>query len=186
MPFEGVLNPKQRETIQIRFMPMEDEDYEQKLTVVIADSIQRIDIDVSGTGMQPKLQIDQSIIELGPVLPFAVGKTFDLKVKNPSLVPVEFYSLDFDEQYLEEEKVLREQKGYDAFGNLMLPPRSPGQSLPSELMHKSEVSIEDEEEDKRHVIEKHDPVQLGQFIIIIDFYFNMKYFYNSGGTAFGH
>lgn len=167
MPNEGVLNPKQRATIQIRFLPMEDETYEEKLTLIISDSIQRIDIATSGVGVQPQIAIDQNIVELGPILPFSTGTTIDITVTNPSTVPVEFYSLDFDDRYLEEEDLLRKQKGYDKFANLMLPPRAPGDALPIELYHKEEPKedpiLEDESDvkvDKIEIIEKHDPVQL--------------------------
>ena len=164
-PFEGILAPKQRATIQLRFMPMGDGNYDEKLTLVVADSTQEIDIETCGVGTEPKLEIDHNIVELGPVLPFATGRTFDLKIKNPSLVPLEFYSSDFDEQYLEEEKILRNQKGFDKFGNLMLPPRLPGQSLPSELLqnHFEEGMADNEGEktdEERSLPDKHDPVQL--------------------------
>ena len=72
-------------------------------------------------------------------------------------------SLDFDKEYLEEELILRDQKGFDKFGNLMLPPRSAGTGLPEELKKKPEVQIVDESENAEQqqveVIEKHDPVQ---------------------------
>ena len=163
MPSDGVLNPKQRATIQVRFLPMDDENYDEKLTLIIADSVQRIDIDTRGVGVQPRIHIAQNIVELGPILPFSAGATFDVNISNPSTVPVEFYSLDFDGSYLEEEAILRKQKGFDKFGNLLLPPRSPGDLLPLELYRSNDPVKDDDGEvtpPKDEAIETHDPVQL--------------------------
>ena len=41
-----------------------------------------------------------------PVLPFCGKAEIVVKVTNPCTFPVEFYSLEFDKQYLEEEKVI--------------------------------------------------------------------------------
>ncbi|NWR06172.1 HYDIN protein, partial [Paradoxornis webbianus] len=55
-------------------------------------------------------------------------------VKNPSNFPIEFYSLDFDEQYLEEEKILRMAVGSEYQENFLMPPRAVGETLPPELL----------------------------------------------------
>lgn len=164
-------------------MPSAEEIYHEKLTLIITDSTQRIDLDVKGSGIKPELEIKNSAIELGPILPHATGVTADVIINNPSKLPVEFYSLDFDKDYLEEEKILREQKGYDKFGNLMLPPRKIGSGLPDELKRKPEFEIVDESEsadqERPEIIEKHDPVQLanaklGLIRYTRDFILNVK------------
>ena len=69
----------------------------------------------------------------------------DITIKNPCTFPVEFYSLDFDRQYLEEEDILRSlTQGYDQFKNLLLPPRCPGDTLPEELLPKKPETPNDE------------------------------------------
>ena len=71
----------------------------------------------------------------------------DITIKNPCAFPVEFYSLDFDRQYLEEEEILRQKPisdGYDQFKNLLLPPRCPGDTLPEELLPKKPETPNDE------------------------------------------
>ena len=75
------------------------------------------------------------------------GKHMDITIKNPCAFPVEFYSLDFDRQYLEEEEILRQKPisdGYDQFKNLLLPPRCPGDTLPEELLPKKPETPNDE------------------------------------------
>ena len=44
-------------------------------------------------------------MEFGPILPHSSGDEQDVVIRNPCSFPVEFYNLEFDPQYLEEEKV---------------------------------------------------------------------------------
>ncbi|NXS32542.1 HYDIN protein, partial [Pomatostomus ruficeps] len=54
-------------------------------------------------------------------------------VKNPCDFPIEFYSLDFDEQYLEEEKILRMVRS-ESQKTFWMPPRTAGETLPPEVL----------------------------------------------------
>ncbi|NWW41877.1 HYDIN protein, partial [Panurus biarmicus] len=60
-------------------------------------------------------------------------------VKNPCNFPIEFYSLDFDEQYLEEEKILRMAMGSDYQKKFLMPPRTVGGTLPPEVLEDYEA-----------------------------------------------
>ncbi|NWV04317.1 HYDIN protein, partial [Ptilonorhynchus violaceus] len=62
------------------------------------------------------------------------GKDATVVVKNPCKFPIEFYSVDFDEQYLEEEKVRRQVWGCDSPKTFWLPPRAAGETLPPEVL----------------------------------------------------
>jgi hypothetical protein len=56
-----------------------------------------------------------------------------MTVTNTSLVPVEVYSLDFDEAWLQEEEILRVQEGY-VRNEVFMPPRDVGAPLPEEMV----------------------------------------------------
>ncbi|NWT76168.1 HYDIN protein, partial [Prunella himalayana] len=60
-------------------------------------------------------------------------------VKNPCNFPIEFYSLDFDEQYLEEEKILRMAVGSKYQKSFFMPPRAVGETLPKEVLEDHEA-----------------------------------------------
>ncbi|NWZ72848.1 HYDIN protein, partial [Acrocephalus arundinaceus] len=60
-------------------------------------------------------------------------------VKNPCNFPIEFYSLDFDEQYLEEEKILRVAVGSEYQKKFFMPPRAMGGTLPPEVLEHYEA-----------------------------------------------
>uniref|UniRef100_W5LN16 HYDIN axonemal central pair apparatus protein n=1 Tax=Astyanax mexicanus TaxID=7994 RepID=W5LN16_ASTMX len=134
LPSKGVLYPGDRVNVQVKFSPTEGRAYKEKLVVAVAQSTQRILLLAQGHGEEPQLEFSTSLLELGPVLPYSAGEEAEVVVRNLCHFPIEFYSLDFDTQYLEEEKILRMMKGYDAQNMLLLPPRAPGQPLPAELL----------------------------------------------------
>ncbi|XP_056371925.1 hydrocephalus-inducing protein homolog, partial [Oenanthe melanoleuca] len=71
---------------------------------------------------------------MGWVLVDSDGVDATVAVKNPCNFPVEFYSLDFDEQYLEEE-FLRMAVRSEYQKNSLMPPGAVGGALPEELEH---------------------------------------------------
>lgn len=60
---------------------------------------------VQGFGSEPRLELDRNLLAFTPVLPFSPGIESEVNVRNPMPYPVEFYSLEFDKQYIEEEEV---------------------------------------------------------------------------------
>lgn len=82
--------------------------YSQTLTFQLARSTQKLTLLAQGQGLEPRLEFSPSILELGPLLPYAPGDEAEVVVKNPCDFPIEFYSLEFDQQYLIEEKVSRD------------------------------------------------------------------------------
>lgn len=81
--------------------------YSQTLTFQLARSTQKLTLLAQGQGLEPRLEFSPLILELGPLLPYAPGDEAEVVVKNPCDFPIEFYSLEFDQQYLVEEKVSR-------------------------------------------------------------------------------
>uniref|UniRef100_H0WFN7 Uncharacterized protein n=1 Tax=Otolemur garnettii TaxID=30611 RepID=H0WFN7_OTOGA len=132
-PTSGVLDPGERSNVQVKFMPKEEKFYSQNLVFQIAQNAQKLTLMAQGQGLEPRLEFSPSVLELGPLLPFAHGDEAEVIVKNPCNFPIEFYSLEFDQQYLTEEKILRKLKGYDSYNTILLPPRNPGEKLPPEV-----------------------------------------------------
>ncbi|XP_027261798.1 hydrocephalus-inducing protein homolog isoform X2 [Cricetulus griseus] len=132
-PTSGVLDPGEKANVQVKFMPKEEKSYSQWLMFHIGQSTQKLSILAHGQGLEPRLEFSPSVLELGPLLPYASGDEAEVTVRNPCNFPIEFYSLEFDQQYLLEEKILRQLKGYDSYNTLLLPPRNPGDKLPQEI-----------------------------------------------------
>ncbi|KAF7656194.1 hypothetical protein LDENG_00045050 [Lucifuga dentata] len=134
VPCSGMLSPKEWVHVQVKFSPAETRAFNKRLVVRVADSTQQVLILAQGQGEEPQLEFCPSTLVLGPCLPFSTEAEAAVVVKNPCPFPVEFYSLEFDTQYLEEEKILRLMQGYDEQNMLLLPPRTPGDTLPTELL----------------------------------------------------
>lgn len=79
--------------------------YEQRIPIRIAQSSQRILLLCRGQGQEPRLDFDLNMMQFGPILPHSTGDEREVTVKNPCSFDIEFYNLEFDSQYLEEEKV---------------------------------------------------------------------------------
>ncbi|KAM7413943.1 hypothetical protein PAMA_018980 [Pampus argenteus] len=134
VPCSGMLFHGERVNVQVKFSPAEGCVYNRQLMVRVAEGTQQVVITAQGQGEEPQLEFCPSVLELGPCLPFSTEVEATVTVKNPCSFPVEFYSLEFDTQYLEEETILRLMQGYDENNILLLPPRLPGENLPPELL----------------------------------------------------
>lgn len=84
----------------------------------MAENAQPVFITAQGQGEEPQLKFCPSVLELGPCLPVSTGVEAAVAVVNPCPFPVEFYSLEFDTQYLNEEKVTSETQGHEQDCNL--------------------------------------------------------------------
>lgn len=134
IPTSDMLLPGERLNVRIKFTPAEGHAYNRQIVVRVAESTQQVFITAQGQGEEPQLDFCPSVVELGPCLPASTQVEVEVTVKKPRSFPIEFYSLEFDTQYLEEEKILRLMQDYDENNMLLLPPRTPGESLPTELL----------------------------------------------------
>ncbi|XP_051916753.1 hydrocephalus-inducing protein homolog isoform X2 [Hippocampus zosterae] len=133
-PSSGILTPGERVNVQVKFSPTEGCLYKRHLIITVNEGTQPVIITALGQGEDPELVFCPPDLTMGPCLPFSMEIEAEVIVKNPCSYPIEFYSLEFDTQYLKEEKILNLLDGYDANDVLLLPPRYAGESLPVELM----------------------------------------------------
>ncbi|XP_075242911.1 hydrocephalus-inducing protein-like isoform X4 [Convolutriloba macropyga] len=133
IPSAGVLLPGQRYNVQIKFMPLQQRNYDERLTLKISHSSYKVGIQCSGSGVELGVQFSKNFLEFGPCLPHSVGDEQEVLITNPTDFPIEIYSVEFDNQYIDEEKTLRMMKGWDRDNCILLPPREAGQGLPKEL-----------------------------------------------------
>ncbi|KAL5255873.1 hypothetical protein ACHWQZ_G011188 [Mnemiopsis leidyi] len=134
IPSSGHLLPGQRKNVQVKFMPLEETRYIQKIPIRMAQSTRKIILTVLGQGMEPKLDFNMGHVSFDPILPHSLGDEKEVVVSNPCPFAVEMYSLEFDKQYLQEEEILRGTTGYNEQGMLLLPPRPAGEKLPEEIV----------------------------------------------------
>ncbi|NWX91311.1 HYDIN protein, partial [Nothoprocta pentlandii] len=147
LPLCGSLAPGQRCNLRVRFTPTEERTYSSHVRVNICKSNEHPELQLVGRGLEPRLEFEPPVLTLGPLLPYSSGAQASVVVKNPCDFPVEFYSLDFDQQYLAEEEILRTLKDYDCNKTLLLPPRAPGEKLPPEVLeyYEEQKRLQDEQ-----------------------------------------
>ncbi|NXT36809.1 HYDIN protein, partial [Pelecanoides urinatrix] len=147
LPSAGALAPGERCNVRVRFSPTEEKSYRKELKINICQSSQHLQLQLSGHGLEPQLEFSPTVLELGPLLPHSSGVEGTVVVKNPCEFPIEFYSLEFDQQYLAEEQILRMLKDYDCHNTLLLPPRAPGEKLPPEVLeyYQDQKRLQDEQ-----------------------------------------
>ncbi|XP_057292027.1 hydrocephalus-inducing protein-like [Hydractinia symbiolongicarpus] len=134
MPPHGSLLSGQKMNVQVKFMPMEETSYSEKLFIKVSKSTEKHFVFCKGQGKEPHIEFDKTVLKFGPILPHSGKDDVVVKVTNPCSIPIEFYSLEFDKQYLKEEEILRTLKGYDEYNTILLPPRAPGDPLPKQLL----------------------------------------------------
>lgn len=105
IPSSGHLLPGQRKNVQVKFMPLEETRYTQRIPIRMTQSTRKLCLTVVGNGMEPKLDFNMGHANFDPILPHSLGDEKEVIVSNPCPFPVEMYSLEFDRQYLDEEEV---------------------------------------------------------------------------------
>ncbi|XP_054633597.1 hydrocephalus-inducing protein homolog [Dunckerocampus dactyliophorus] len=133
-PSSGMLTSSDRANVQVKFTPAEGCHYKRHLIVHVTESAHPVIITAQGQGEDPHLVFCPPELTMGPCLPFSMEIEAEITVKNPCSYPIEFYSLEFDTQYQNEERILNVVDAYDMNGILLLPPRHAGDSLPTELL----------------------------------------------------
>ncbi|XP_072403680.1 hydrocephalus-inducing protein homolog [Chiloscyllium punctatum] len=151
-PACGVLEAGAKVNVQVTFIPDEEKRYKHRLMLNFSQSSNQVLITAIGQGLEPRLEFSTTLLELGPLLPYSTEVEGIVIVKNPCTFPIEFYSVEYDNNYLEEEKVLRMMKGYGSDNMLLLPPRQPGEKLPFELLdyYKEQSLIREEQEQAKN------------------------------------
>ncbi|XP_077029165.1 hydrocephalus-inducing protein homolog [Agelaius phoeniceus] len=138
-PSKGTLDPGKWQDLQIQFTPEEERSYENELEFIICGSSNRLKLHLSGQGLEPRLEFRPPALKMGGMLVDSNGVEATVVVKNPCNFPTESHSLDFDEQYLEEEKILQMSLRSEYQKSFFMPPRAMGETLPPEVLQDHEA-----------------------------------------------
>lgn len=133
-PNGGSLKPGKKTLVCIEFIPTDPRRYSTELLVKVENNKKAKSLKIVGEGVGCPIRFEPNILELGPVIPFSPGHEGLVTVSNLSEVPLEFYSVDWDQQYRVEEDVLSAVNVYDSSGIFRTDIRQPGSALPPELL----------------------------------------------------
>ena len=138
-PSQGVLPPRQACNIAVLFSPTAERDFSARLSIKCQSNPKLRTVDVAGKGTALKIRFDPPTLRHDPVLPFDDPNKQLVDVVNDTEHDIEFYALDFDTQYRDEEETLRgvsEPGMWQPRGrhqSMLVAPREPGQGLPETI-----------------------------------------------------
>eukprot|EP01034_Spumella_vulgaris_P022205 gene22205-28319_t len=133
-PSEGSLKPGKGLMVCVEFMPTDVHRYVAEFAVKIDLNKKSKSLRIVGEGFGTPLKFDPFSVELGPIIPFSSGDEKVVTVSNNSDVALEFFSLDFDRAFKEEESLLASLTDFDAQGVFRTPLREAGDALPEDVM----------------------------------------------------
>ena len=129
VPSSGVLPPKSKQNVEFTFVPTNDRGYTSTYDVSMEENQKNLELVCTGQGIVPVLQFIPEEMLFEPSLPYDNFAYKCVEVKNGSEFDVEFYSLDFDKQYIEEDKMMVAYDPLQKIDALNLPVRKTGESL---------------------------------------------------------
>ncbi|VDO03485.1 unnamed protein product [Rodentolepis nana] len=132
-PKYGRLNPDQKENVYIKFHPRTGDAITEKINVRINGSGSTSTISCQGKGLEPRLIVEPKGIEFRPLKSCEDYDEKIIVIKNSCNFDVEFYSADFDEAHIQEEKILECCPLFQESEEVLIPPRKPGEELPKEM-----------------------------------------------------
>lgn len=146
----GTIRPGQKKVIYAEFLPTEPRKAKAEVSFKIDMNPNPQVLHITGEGLATPIRFDPGRLELGPIFPFAAeGATQVITVHNDNDVPVEFFSLDFDKTFREEEAMLSScPAAFDGDGLIRSDARIPGEGIPKavlDVLEKSKVAASTEE-----------------------------------------
>jgi len=142
---EGSIRSGKRAVIELEFIPTEARKYYMELQLRIDMNNKPKIITILGEGTNASIKFDPPHVELGPIFPFAPPEDKIVTAYNLTSSPVEFFSLDFDTLYKDEENVLNKLSHiFDHDGLYRTEIRNPGQGLPKEILKFYEDKLADD------------------------------------------
>jgi len=132
-PSKGRLKPGEQCNVIITFRPLSEQDFSSQLQLKVNHNPKAHQIRVKGKGAELNIDIEPLFADFIPALPHTTISTVEVTITNKSIIPVEVYSLEFDETWVEEERILRVQDGFER-NEIMSAPREVGQTLPSAMI----------------------------------------------------
>eukprot|EP01028_Stygiella_incarcerata_P012050 TRINITY_DN7246_c0_g1_i2.p1 TRINITY_DN7246_c0_g1~~TRINITY_DN7246_c0_g1_i2.p1 ORF type:complete len:3099 (+),score=817.41 TRINITY_DN7246_c0_g1_i2:4292-13588(+) len=133
-PSNGTILPKAWTQISIKFMPQEARNMTHKIPIRVQQSPHAFSITCRGVGTVAEFEIEPPELSPRPILPFSV--VFEkFRVVNPSTKDLQVFMPAYDQQYFDEEEVIRSVGTFEN-GIMLIDAREAGNPLPSSLLEK--------------------------------------------------
>ena len=106
VPSKGVLSPGEACNVEVVFHPRVARSYSARIPLKVAQNPNKHVIRLLGQSDSLRLRFDPPSLDLEPIHPHVMETERRVRVYNDCETSIEFFSLDFNEQYLQEEELL--------------------------------------------------------------------------------
>ncbi|XJO77830.1 hypothetical protein BDV3_002359 [Batrachochytrium dendrobatidis] len=131
-PSKGSISPQDKIHVKVCFSPRDKGGFTMSFPIKINMNSKSVLLRLSGTGVRPIITFEPETISVGPAQPFSDGVYSRFSICNRIKYPIEIVAIDFDQQFQEEEDILR-QVHRDTAAPIFLAARELGASLPEIL-----------------------------------------------------
>lgn len=139
-PSMGTLRPGKKAIVAIEFLPTDAKKCVADFLLKVDQNRKHKSIHVAAEGLGTPLIFDAPAVDIRPVIPGSEGGEQIVTVTNTSDFAVEFFSVDFDSQYKDEEATLSAiETSYDVAGLIRSEIRQPGARLPKSVQEAFEA-----------------------------------------------
>ncbi|KAJ3364976.1 hypothetical protein GGF32_000634 [Allomyces javanicus] len=111
IPDAGVLKPGESTKVAVRFTPTAAKPFRHTFQITMEGSREPLSLPVHGVGHLLKLECDPDSAVFQSINPFSDGAEVKVTFRNTNAVPIEVFSLDFDEQFKNEAAHLKDVVG---------------------------------------------------------------------------
>ena len=115
-PSGGRLLGRKSILVCVEFIPQDSKKYMAEIALNVDTNPKIKVLKLFGEGYAPLVRFLPSFVEFGPVLPFSKGIEQEVVIINEGEVPFEIFSVDFDQQYKDDEERLLVSDSYDVNG----------------------------------------------------------------------
>ena len=122
VPNEGILAPDSKKTVRFTFSPRQEKVFNRKFMIRIPPD-RKFFITAKGQGTSVNLSISRDKLNIGPVLPYDDTIYVPIEITNNSDYNNEFYCLETDKQYTDEDRQIAQYDMLQGKDKLFFPTR---------------------------------------------------------------
>ncbi|EKX37002.1 hypothetical protein GUITHDRAFT_78541 [Guillardia theta CCMP2712] len=144
VPSKGVLSPGEACNVEVVFHPRVARSYSARIPLKVAQNPNKHVIRLLGQSDSLRLRFDPPSLDLEPIHPHVMETEKRVRVYNDCETSIEFFSLDFNEQYLQEEELLMgayglyEREAFTFSDVALLPLRPAGSGVQERVLQEYE------------------------------------------------
>jgi len=144
-PSSGILPKGKKANVDIIFTPNAKKDFELKVTPTVKNAQGKpTSFKLVGKGINYSMKLDKTQITLGPLLPYVdkgpnppnmdPKQYIPLKLINETNSAIEVYSVEFDRNYIKEERMIESYRKFNTQKYVALPVKQPGTEFWKEIV----------------------------------------------------